>query len=51
MPRIKIAFEKTENGKRDWLKIFFIILLFMVGWVMMLLIAFYEDDIQFDIGC
>jgi hypothetical protein len=49
LPRLKVAFEKNENGKRNWLTISLSIILFLVGWILMLLLAYFEDDIQFDL--
>ena len=49
MPRLKVAFEKNENGKCNWLTISLSIILFLVGWILMLLLAYFEDDIQFDL--
>jgi hypothetical protein len=42
---LKVAFEKNENGKRNW----FTIILFLVGWILVLLLAYFEDDIHFDL--
>jgi len=51
MPRLKKTFEKNYKHKRNWTKISLVVLLFLIGWIMMLLLAYFEDDIQFDIGC
>ena len=51
MPRLKQAFKKKENGKRDWLIISLIMFLFIFGWALMFSLAYFEDDIKIDVGC
>ena len=49
IPRINAVFKKV-NGKRDKKSIVLVVSFFFIGWIAMLLLALFEDDIQFDIG-
>jgi hypothetical protein len=45
---MQVVFEKVD-GKRNMKDIAIVLLFFFIGWISMLLLALFEDDIRIDI--
>jgi zinc transporter ZupT len=51
LPRMKNSFKKhSMTGHRDRPKILLIIAFFFIGWLMMLMLALFEDNLKFNIS-
>ena len=51
VPRMKSSFERDHNtGRRDHIKVALIVAFFLIGWLMMLLLALFEDNLKFSIS-
>ncbi len=49
LPEMKCLFVENRAHKK-FLQIFLILLFTLIGWAIMVLLAIFEDDIEFDFG-